>query len=347
MRWSAARRIRRSASQNAVSVGLCPGRCITSRVRSRSVRVPPSSSRRSTDTREPQARNAADTALSATRCPRHPVPDHQHLGERVVVLGGLAVVLDEVGEPVEGGDLRPGAAREHVEQAGVVDVLVGHHQQLEVLDRMPEPREPALELVERLPAVGPRVDERERVVLDQVGVHAPDHERRRDRQPVDPGRGGLLPGARDLAVALGRARSRADQAEHLVALLRHVLGGDERLEVEPQQRLGVRRAHVEVPVVVVDRDPVEVRPTRRRSSARRSRPSALLVLDLGVDLAGDEVLLAEAVDAARRASRRPSTAARGSAARAACRSRRSRSRGSSSGRRPRRRTPRPRRACGS
>ena len=90
---------------------------------------------------------------------------------------------------------------------------------------------------------GPGVDERERLVLDQVDVHPPDRERRRDRvDPVDP-----------VGVTLT-----ADQLEHLVALLLHVLAGDERLEVQPQQRLGVRGPHVEVPVVVVDRDAVEL-----------------------------------------------------------------------------------------
>src|SRR3954447_8970320 len=53
--------------------------------------------------------------------------------------------------------------------------------------------------------------------------------------------------------------SATDDAEHLVAPALHVLGGDERLERQAQQRLGVRRAHVEVPVVVVDRDAVDVR----------------------------------------------------------------------------------------
>ena len=52
--------------------------------------------------------------------------------------------------------------------------------------------------------------------------------------------------------------SAANQPEHLVALLLHVLLGDERLEVQAQKRLGVRGPDVEVPVVVVDRDAVEV-----------------------------------------------------------------------------------------
>ena len=57
---------------------------------------------------------------------------------------------------------------------------------------------------------------------------------------------------------------------------------DERLEVEAQQRLGVGRAHVEVPVVVVHREAVDLGLARRRRSARaaagwrpaRRRPSS-------------------------------------------------------------------------
>ena len=82
-----------------------------------------------------------------------------------------------------------------------------------------------------------------------------------------------------LAHAGSRARSSrrsrpsllaANQREHLVALALHQLRRA-RLEVEPQQRLGVRGPHVEVPVLGVDRDPVEVRDV---ALARRSAPSA-------------------------------------------------------------------------
>ena len=53
----------------------------------------------------------------------------------------------------------------------------------------------------------------------------------------------------------------ADEPHDLVPTALHVLLR-ERLEVQAQQRLGVRRAHVEVPVVEVDRDAVEVRDPR-------------------------------------------------------------------------------------
>src|SRR5215211_7569439 len=86
------------------------------------------------------------------------------------------------------------------------------------------------------------------------------------------------------------ARSSApDQAEHLVALGLHVLARDEALEAQPQERLGVGRAHVEVPVVVVDRDAVEL-PDLRVAVARADRDELRgLVGHLRVDLARDEV----------------------------------------------------------
>ena len=85
----------------------------------------------------------------------------------------------------------PGMARDDVDEPDVVDVLVGHDHQLEVLDRPAVRGQRALQLVERAARVRPGVDERQRLVLDQVAVDAPDRERGRDREPVDAGlRGG-------------------------------------------------------------------------------------------------------------------------------------------------------------
>ena len=74
----------------------------------------------------------------------------------------------------------------------MVDVLVGEHQQLQVLDRVPARGERLFELVERLGGVGPGVDQRERVVLDQVGVDAADRKGSGDRETVDALRRGAL-----------------------------------------------------------------------------------------------------------------------------------------------------------
>src|SRR5215218_5703103 len=87
--------------------------------------------------------------------------------------------------------------------------------------------------------------------------------------------------------------SAADQREHLVAPPLHVGLRDERLEAEAQQRLGVRRSHVEVPVVVVDRDAVEVVELGVAEAGLDLRHLRLLVGDLGVDLARDEVSAAQ------------------------------------------------------
>src|SRR6266498_1107286 len=94
------------------------------------------------------------------------------------------------------------------------------------------------------------------------------------------------------AVASG---SGTDHAQDLVALGLHVLPGDERLEVEPQQRLRVGRAHVEVPVLVVDGDAVQPRHLAVAVALRQLVHLGLLVEHLGVDLAGDEVLRPEAL----------------------------------------------------
>ena len=67
----------------------------------------------------------------------------------------------------------------------VVDVLVREDHELDVLQRVAEPGEPALELVERGRRVRSGVDQRERFVLDQVDVHPPDRKRRGDRKPMD------------------------------------------------------------------------------------------------------------------------------------------------------------------
>src|SRR3954468_12894630 len=83
--------------------------------------------------------------------------------------------------------------------------------------------------------------------------------------------------------------SATDDAEHLVAPAFHVLLRDERLERQAQQRLGVGGGDVEVPVVVVDRHPVDVADASVGVALFELVHLGLLVGDLGVDLAGDEV----------------------------------------------------------
>ena len=92
----------------------------------------------------------------------------------------------------------PRTLREQAGEAGVVEVLVGEDDELEVLEPVAEAREPALEHVERPRGVRADVDERQRRVLDEPAVDAPDRERRRDRDAMDAGLG--RPGVEILCV---------------------------------------------------------------------------------------------------------------------------------------------------
>ena len=69
-------------------------------------------------------------------------------------------------------------------------MLVGDDDELEVLDAVPARGERELERVERRARVRPGVEQRQRVVLDEVRVDLADLKRRRDRQAVDAGVGG-------------------------------------------------------------------------------------------------------------------------------------------------------------
>ena len=135
----------------------------------------------------PGAERARHRAQRGHHVARDPVAQHQRLGELVVALGVGGVLLHHRREQVERADLGARAAGEDPDQPEVVEVLVGDHDPLEVLDPVAALAQRLLELVERLAGVRPGVDERQRVVLDQVAVHPPDGERRRDLQPADPG----------------------------------------------------------------------------------------------------------------------------------------------------------------
>src|SRR3954469_3230444 len=77
------------------------------------------------------------------------------------------------------------------------------------------------------------------------------------RLPRARGRGGQAASRTSATPWYQPSISAADQTEDLVAAALHLLVGV-RLEVEPQERLGVRRPDVEVPVGEVDRQAVEV-----------------------------------------------------------------------------------------
>ena len=90
--------------------------------------------------------------------------------------------------------------------------------------------------------------------------------------------------------------SRSDQREYFVSLCLHVLARDHRLQVEPQEGLGVRWPDVEVPVRIVDGDPVEPGDLGVGVALGQGVHLGVLVGDLGVDLAGDEVALVKGAD---------------------------------------------------
>ena len=192
-RWSAAIRIRRRSSQKTVSEGLWPGRCRACRVRSRKVELLAVGQRpRHRHVRAPAAEAAGDAAQRRRHFLGDAVAQHQLDREAVLGLG----VRVEVGEPL-GGDadrrhLGPGVLGDDLDQAEVVDVLVGDDHQLEVVDRVAAGAELGRQLVQRLARVGTGVDQGQRLVLDQVAVDPPDRERGRDLQPVDAGERGLL-----------------------------------------------------------------------------------------------------------------------------------------------------------
>ena len=117
------------------------------------------------------------------------MPAHDRLRELVVCPGTCAEVLEVEVEAVEGGDIGTRPAGQDLEQPEVVHVLVGDHDQLELLDRVAMAGQRPLKLVERLAGVRAGVDQRERLVFDQVTVHPADEERRRYCQPMDPGAG--------------------------------------------------------------------------------------------------------------------------------------------------------------
>ena len=81
----------------------------------------------------------------------------------------------------------------------------------------------------------------------------------------------------------------------------HVLAGAQRLKAQSQQRLGVRRANVEVPVVVIDGEPIEPVLPGAGEALGEFLELRVLVADLGVDLAGDEVPRAVAIEQLRHA----------------------------------------------
>ena len=216
----------------------------------------------------PAAVPARDRAERGDHLVGHAVAAQQRLREQVVALRVALEVLHDRHEDVQRADRGARAVGEHVHQPEVVGVLVGDHDPLELLDPAAERRQPGLQRDVRARRVRADVEQRERVVLDQVGVDVSDPERRGDGDAAD------------------HARISASISSRLASMS---CLGDEALEVQAQQRLGVGRAHVEVPVVVVDADAVELGDRGVGVQCLDLVHLGLLVGDGGVDLAADEV----------------------------------------------------------
>ena len=88
------------------------------------------------------------------------VAEHERRGETVIGLDVLPEVLHEPDDHVDRGDVGAGAVGDYLDQAEVVDVLVGEDHQVEIGDRVPQIRELVLELVERVAGIRTGVDQR-------------------------------------------------------------------------------------------------------------------------------------------------------------------------------------------
>ncbi len=159
------------------------------------------------------AEGGADRAQGGGQLGGDAVAAHHRHRELVVGAGAGAEVLQVGAQDVERRHLGARAPGDDLQQAEVVHVLMGDDDQPEILDAVPELGQCLLELVQGFPAVGPRVDQGQRIVLEQVAVDASHQKRRGHRHQVDARGAGLgerLLGlvGRGLAVGLVRAHER-------------------------------------------------------------------------------------------------------------------------------------------
>ena len=115
----------------------------------------------------------------------HPVAAHERDGVGVVGVHARLQVPEVGGQLRRAGDGRPGASLQLRREPDMVVVLMGQHEQLEVLDRDPQLREPGLEPRLRLLHARPGVDQGEGRAPQQPHVHVADLERRGQRDAVD------------------------------------------------------------------------------------------------------------------------------------------------------------------
>ena len=169
-----------------MSVGLWPGRWKTSNERSRSSIVSPSCSTRVTSARAPQARNARETDCSAlttsSGMPWRSITSRANASsasassEKRSTNGTAASIAATSAPECEAtSETRP-----RWSMCWWVRITSPMSS-----SEWPEARDPAGELVEGGARVGAGVHQRQRLVLDQVDVHAADRERGGDGQAVD------------------------------------------------------------------------------------------------------------------------------------------------------------------
>ena len=142
--------------------------------------------------RPPAAEAARDTPQRRCDLLGDAVAQHQVDGEAVLGLGVLVEVRQPLAGDAERRHLGTGALDDDLGKAKMVDVLMGDHEQPELVDRVAALGQLRLQLVQGLARVGPGVDQGQRLVLDQVAVDSSDREGGGDAQAVDPGQRRLL-----------------------------------------------------------------------------------------------------------------------------------------------------------
>ena len=234
-----------ASSWKTVSEGECPGRWCTRHAR------PANSQQRAVGQRRADGAARAPGAERARHGPqgdddvrRDAVAQHDRLGEGVVGLHDLRVARQPRRQRVERAHLGARAVGQDRHQPDVVDVLVGDDDPLEVLDAAAVLGQRRLERRQRRRRVRAGVDQRERVVLDEVAVDAPHRERRRDAERVD----------------APRSRSRQPQLAG---------GGAHGLVVGAQQ---LDRAHPQPPPRAIEEGDVDPRRLDGRPPAQARRP---------------------------------------------------------------------------
>jgi hypothetical protein len=128
---------------------------------------------------------SAAAVVASLRGGRGAVAAQERRGERVLGVERGRVARHPAGQRVERAQLSAAALDQRPRKPAVVDVLMRDDDALEILDAMPEGREPRLQIGERGRRALPGVDQRQRVVLDQVDVHRADGPGRGDRDARD------------------------------------------------------------------------------------------------------------------------------------------------------------------